>query len=152
MASLGLFLATAGYAGYAPVAPGTVGSVVGLVLLAGLRYLERPFLEAGILVALIALGVWASGVAERHAGREDPGYVVIDEVAGILLTMIGVTLSWPTVIVGFLAFRVFDIFKPFPARSAERLPGGTGIMADDLVAAVYASLILRLVMWAFVTP
>ena len=151
MASFGLFLATGGYVGYAPVAPGTVGSVVGLVLLAGLRYADRPFLELGVFVAVVVLGVWSSGVAEQHAGREDPGCVVIDEVAGMLLTMIGVPVTWPSVIVGFLAFRVFDIVKPFPARAAERLKGGTGIMADDLVAALYAAFSLRLVMWALAT-
>ena len=148
MVSFGLFIATGGYAGYAPVAPGTVGSVLGLLLLAVIRYSAVPYLELGLLAGVIVLGVWASGVGERHAGREDPGCVVIDEVAGMLLTMIATPLTWPTAIVGFLAFRVFDIFKPFPARSAERLPGGTGIMADDLVAAIYAFLTLRLAIWA----
>ena len=148
MASFGLFIATGGYAGYAPVAPGTVGSVLGLLLLGGVRYSAVPFLELGVLAGVIVVGTWASGVGEGHAGREDPGCVVIDEVAGMLLTMIGTSLTWPTAIVGFLAFRVFDIMKPFPARSAERLPGGTGIMADDLVAAVYAFLTLRLAIWA----
>ena len=148
MVSFGLFIATGGYAGYAPVAPGTVGSVLGLLLLAVIRYSAVPYLELGLLAGVIVLGVWASGVGERYAGREDPGCVVIDEVAGMLLTMIATPLTLPTAIVGFLAFRVFDIFKPFPARSAERLPGGTGIMADDLVAAIYAFLTLRLAIWA----
>lgn len=145
--SFGIFIATGGYAGYAPIAPGTAGSVVGLVLLAGIRYAAVPFLEVGVLAGVICVGVWASGVGERQAGREDPGYVVIDEVAGMLLTMIATPLTWPTAIVGFLAFRLFDIVKPFPVRSAERLPGGTGIMADDLVAAGYAFLTLRLAIW-----
>ena len=148
MTSFGLFVATGGYAGYAPVAPGTVGSVVGLLVVVGLRYVDVPFLELGVLVGVTILGVWASGVGERHAGQEDPGIVVIDEIAGMLLTLIGVSLTWSTAIVGFLAFRMFDIFKPFPVSSAERLPSGTGIMADDLVAALYASLTLRLVIWA----
>jgi len=148
MVSFGIFVATGGYAGYAPVAPGTVGSALGLLLLAAIRYANVPFLEVGVLAGVVVLGVWASGVGERHAGREDPGFVVIDEVAGMLLTMIATPLTWPTAIVGFLAFRVFDILKPFPVSSAERLPGGTGIMADDLVAAIYAFLTLRLAIWA----
>ena len=148
MRALGLFVASAGYTGYVPIAPGTAGSVVGLVLLVGIRRLVSPLLEVGVLVVAVVVGVWASAVGERHAGEEDPGLVVIDEVAGMLLTMLWVPLTWTTAGVGFLAFRFFDIVKPFPARDAERLPGGFGIMADDLVAAVYSAVIVRLFVWA----
>ena len=147
MRGFGLFLATAGYAGYFPIAPGTAGSAVGLVLLVAIRLLGSPGLELGILVVTVAVGIWASGVGERHAAREDPGLVVIDEVAGMLLTMLWVPLTWATAVVGFLAFRLFDIVKPFPARDAERLHGGLGIMADDLIAAVYAMVVVRLFVW-----
>lgn len=147
MKAFGLFLATAGYAGYAPVAPGTAGSAVGLLLFVGIRSFGGRGLELGILVLTVVVGVWASGVGERHAGREDPGLVVIDEVAGMLLTMLWVPLTWSTAVVGFLAFRLFDILKPSPARNAERLHGGLGIMADDLIAAVYATLTVRLFVW-----
>ena len=73
---------------------------------------------------------------------------MIDEVAGMLATMLWVPLNWSTVVVGFVAFRFFDITKPFPARSVESLHGGLGIMADDLVAAVYAAASVRLFLWA----
>lgn len=147
MKAFGLFLATAGYVGYAPIAPGSAGSAVGLALFVGIRSFGGHGLELGILVLTVVLGVWASGVGERHAGREDPGLVVIDEVAGMLLTMLWVPLTWPTAVVGFLAFRFFDIVKPSPARNAERLHGGLGIMADDLIAAVYATVTVRLFIW-----
>ena len=147
MRAFGLFVATAGYAGYFPVAPGTAGSAVGLALLVGIRVLGSPGLELGVLVVTVVLGLWASGVGERYAAREDPGLVVIDEVAGMLLTMLWVPLTGGTAVVGFLAFRFFDIVKPFPAGAAERLHGGLGIMADDLIAAVYATAVVRLFVW-----
>ena len=147
MRAFGLFVATAGYAGYFPIAPGTAGSAVGLALLFAIRLLGSAGLELGVLVVTVAIGIWAAGVGERHAAREDPGLVVIDEVAGMLLTMLWVPLTWATAVVGFLAFRLFDIVKPFPARDAERLHGGLGIMADDLIAAVYAMVVVRLFVW-----
>jgi len=147
MRAFGLFVATAGYVGYFPIAPGTAGSAAGLVLLAAIRFFAGPELELGFLVGVVALGFWAAEVGERHANREDPGFVVVDEVAGMLLTMLWLPLTWVTALVGFLAFRFFDIVKPFPARNAERLHGGIGIMADDLIAAVYAAVTVRLFVW-----
>ena len=148
MRALGLTIATAGFTGYAPVAPGTVGSLVGLLILFAVRATGNPLLELGVLVVVVVSGIWSAGVVERDVGIEDPGIVVVDEVAGMLLTLLWIPLTWPTALVGFLAFRIFDIIKPFPARSAERLPGGWGIMADDLFAAVYASIVVRLMWWA----
>lgn len=147
MRAFGLFVATAGYVGYFPIAPGTAGSAAGLVLLATVRFFVGPELELGFFVGVVALGLWASEVGERHAAREDPGFVVIDEVAGMLLTMLWLPLTWVTALGGFLAFRFFDIVKPFPVRNAERLRGGIGIMADDLIAAVYAAVAVRLFVW-----
>ena len=148
MRAFGFIMATAGFTGYAPIAPGTVGSIVGLVMLLAVRASGNPFVEVGVLVVVIVIGVWSAGVVERHVGIEDPGIVVVDEVAGMLLTLLWIPLTWPTALVGFLAFRVFDIIKPFPARRAEQLPGGWGIMADDVFAAVYAHLVVRLALWA----
>ena len=148
MRALGLTIATAGFTGYAPIAPGTVGSLVGLLILFAVRASGNPLLELGVLVVVIVSGIWSADVVERDVGIEDPGIVVVDEVAGMLLTLLWIPLTWPTALVGFLAFRIFDIIKPFPARSAERLPGGWGIMADDLFAAVYASIVVRLMWWA----
>ncbi len=147
MRVLGLLIATVGGVGYAPIAPGTAGSLVGLVVLFGVRLVGDPVFELSTLLAVVLVGTWAAGVGERVAGREDPGLVVVDEVAGMLLTMLWIPLTWLTGIIGFLAFRVFDIIKPFPAGRAERLPGGVGIMADDLVAGVYAWLVVRLLFW-----
>ncbi|MBP1633704.1 MAG: pgpA [Acidobacteria bacterium] len=147
MRRLALVLATAGYTGYFPVAPGTVGSAVGLVLFAAIRWAGMPALEVAVLLAVAASGVWAAGEAERHFGRTDPGYIVIDEVAGMLLTLLLVPVSRGGAVAGFLVFRLFDIVKPFGARQCERLPGGFGVMTDDLVAGLYGNLTMRLLVW-----
>jgi phosphatidylglycerophosphatase A len=149
MKRIGVIVATAGGAGYVPVAPGTAGSAVGLVL-----YLLTTHWTLGVQIALFAVlaivGVWASGVAAKHFGREDPGEVVIDEVAGQLLTCVGTGVAWPGAVVGFLLFRVLDIVKPWPAAQFEHLPGGLGIMADDLMVAVYGNVLLHLAMrWVY---
>jgi phosphatidylglycerophosphatase A len=148
MKRLSLFIATAGNVGYIPMAPGTAGSLVGLILLTGVRHWAEPMAEVWVLFGVVIAGVSCSSVAEVHIGREDPKCVVIDEVAGMLATMLWVPLNWSTVVVGFVAFRFFDITKPFPAHNVESLHGGLGIMADDLVAAVYAAASVRLFLWA----
>ena len=148
MRAVGVFVATGGYAGYAPVAPGTAGSLVGLGVYALVRRYGGPGLEAIVLSAVGVLGVWSATAGERHFGKTDPGHVVIDEVAGMLLTLLWLPVTWLGALVGFLAFRVFDIGKPFPAGSAERLPRGWGVMADDLVAGVYAHLVVQVMAWA----
>ena len=107
-----------------------------------------PALDVAVIVVLFAAGCWAGSVAEAHYGRTDPGYVVLDEVVGMLLTLLFVPVTWVGVIVGFLLFRVFDIVKPFPARQCERLHGGFGIMADDAWRGSTGNLALRLVIWA----
>ena len=147
MRAFGVFIATGGYAGYVPVAPGTAGSLVGLGVHALVRWSGGWGLEALVVSMIVVVGIWSASVGERHFGREDPGYIVIDEVAGMLVTLLWLPVTWLGALVGFLAFRVFDIFKPFPARSAERLPRGWGVMADDLVAAVYGYLVVRLLVW-----
>jgi phosphatidylglycerophosphatase A len=139
MNRLALFLATAGGAGYAPVAPGTAGSAVG-VLLYFLTWRWTPAAQVGLLLALSVVGVWASTLAARHFGRDDPSAVVIDEVAGQLLTLILAGGSGLVLLSGFLLFRLLDIVKPWPAGRFEDLPGGLGIMADDLMAGLYGRL------------
>ena len=92
---------------------------------------------------LFVVGVWSAGKAEKVFGREDPGQVVIDEVAGQILTFVATPrVTWIGLIAGFILFRGFDIIKPFPARRAERFSGGWGIMLDDLVAGLYSLLAL----------
>ena len=143
MKRLALLVATAGGAGYSPFAPGTAGSVVGLVVF--LLTNHWPLLwQAGLALLITAVGVWASSVAAVHFQREDPGYVVVDEVAGQLFSLFATGVGIPGAIIGFFVFRVFDVIKPWPANRAEGLPGGWGIMADDLVAGVYANLVVML--------
>ena len=144
---VGLAVATALGAGYGPKAPGTFGSAVGLLLWIALpKILWLQLLAVG-LVAVV--GSWAGTVAEAHFGRHDPGEVVIDEVAGMMVTLLFNPIAGPLwMLAAFVLFRAADIVKPFPVRLFERLPGGIGIMADDLAAGVYANLALRLCIWA----
>jgi phosphatidylglycerophosphatase A len=142
----GLALATAFGAGYLPKAPGTFGSAVGLLLWLVLPHVLWVQLLAIALVSVA--GIWSATVAERHFGRRDPREVVIDEVAGMMITLavIPQATGW-WMLIAFLLFRAADIVKPFPVNRLERLPGGLGIMADDLMAGVYANLVLRAAMW-----
>ena len=141
---LALLICTVGGVGYSPVAPGTAGSLAGLVFYAAIRAFQiSPAIEGLILVLVVCAGAWSGTVAERHFGTTDPGAGVIDEVAGMLLTLYLLPASWTIAIVGFFVFRTFDILKPFPARRLEALHGGWGMMADDLMAAIYANLALR---------
>ena len=143
MNRLAVLLATSLGAGYFPVAPGTAGSAVGVVIYLLTRHRSAPE-QIGRLAVISVVGVWAASVAARHFGRDDPGPVVIDEVAGQLLTLLLTGVGVGGAIVGFCLFRVLDIFKPWPARQFESLHGGLGIMADDLMVAVYGNLLIRL--------
>ncbi|MFY9531719.1 MAG: phosphatidylglycerophosphatase A [Candidatus Acidiferrales bacterium] len=159
---LAYLIATAFGLGYLPVGPGTWGSLGGMILYWGicstLPYIDvrggttgfnlliaySPYWLAAALVvtAVGPLAVWAADRVSRFSGIKDPGFVVVDEVSGQLLTY-GLALApanWKYLLLGFILFRGFDIWKPFPARQAESLPGGWGIMADDWVAGVYAAL------------
>ncbi len=144
----GVFLATCGWIGYVPVAPGTAGSLAGLVCYGLVRLGGDEWTQLGLLVGVVIAGVWASSAAEQYFGRTDPGTIVIDEVAGMLLTLLWVPVSWAGALVGFALFRLFDVVKPFPVRLAERPGGGWGVMADDLAAGAYAHVALRLLAWA----
>lgn len=133
--------------GHFPVAPGTLGSAAALgiaILLA--EYCGWP---AWSFAALAAGGlppsVWASGRVARLSKAKDPGFVVVDEVVGQWVAIAGAgVLSWQTWLASFVLFRVFDIWKPFPVRRLEALPGGIGIVADDVMAGAYAALVLFL--------
>lgn len=146
MTRAGLLIATAFGTGYAPGAPGTLGAAVGLVWHFATRHWS-PAAQLTSLMALVLVGIWAAGVAARHAGREDPGHVVVDEVAGQAITLVLLPVGPMGAVAGFILFRFFDIFKPWPVRQFERLPGGWGIMADDVMAGVYGWVALRLVMF-----
>jgi len=144
---LAVFVATVGYCGYFPIAPGTVGSAAGLVVYALVRWAGLPVVEAGAIVVLFAAGVWAGTTAERYFGGIDPGPIVIDEVVGMLITLAFIPVGWSAAATGFVLFRIFDVVKPYPAGRFERMHGGLGVMADDAMAAVYANVCLRLMMW-----
>ena len=137
----------------APLAPGTLGSILGIPLAWTVGLLPNWWLQAGAIMALAAVGVPLCAVAIRRlGGPHDPGCIVFDEIVGMAATLFLCDATRPAVAVaGFLLFRLFDITKPSPARELERLPHGWGVMADDLVAAVYANLSLHLLIWATVS-
>ncbi len=135
-------VATAFGSGYSPVAPGTAGSLVGVLLFLPLARLAWP-LQLAAIAAVTLVGALAADRVARRVGLKDPGLVVVDEVAGQWLTFLALPFTPAVAIAGFLLFRVMDIAKPWPARDLERLPGGWGIMADDVAAGIYAHLALR---------
>ena len=147
MTRLAVFVATAGYCGYFPIAPGTVGSAAGLVVYLLVWWAGSRVFEAALIIALFAIGVWAATIAERYFGGIDPGPIVMDEVVGMLITLAFIPVGWHAALAGFFLFRIFDVIKPYPAGRFEALHGGLGVMADDAMAAVYANLSLRLMMW-----
>jgi phosphatidylglycerophosphatase A len=136
--------------GWFPVGPGTAGSLaaVGIAYLLARYTGAHPWWFALLGIGICGPGIWAAGVAEVESKREDPGFVVVDEVAGQWLTLAGATvLNWKSFLLGFLLFRLFDIWKPPPARRLESLHGGLGIMADDVMAGIYGSLVLAIAGW-----
>ena len=139
---MALVVATACGAGYSPWAPGTVGSALALLIV-----WVVPFSRAGLLVFFVAVtlaGTWAAHRAERRLGVKDPGVIVIDEVAGMTLSILPFPLTPPVLLVGFVLFRLFDIIKPFPAGASQRARGGIGVMVDDLIAGLYALLVITI--------
>jgi len=146
MRRLGLFIATCGYIGYVPVAPGTFGSAAGLVAYALVRSADSYVVEAVTIVVLFLIGVWSGTQAEHHFGGIDPAPVVMDEVVGMLITLAFMPVNWVGALVGFLVFRLLDVYKPWPAARFERLPGGLGVMADDGMAALYGNLVMRVLL------
>jgi phosphatidylglycerophosphatase A len=138
------WVATVGGIGLIPLMPGTAGSAVGLLTVWGLEALTGPWGVAAALAVLTPVGIAASAKVAARLGRSDPSVVVIDEVCGMLVTLAALPLTPLTAAAGFLFFRAFDIFKPFPISWVERRwHGGWGIVADDLVAGLAANLCLR---------
>lgn len=146
--ALARVVATGFGSGYAPVAPGTAGSAVGLLLFWPLSRLGVSWQWAACVVVVV-VGTLASTRVARAVGLKDPGIVVVDEVAGQWVTLAGLPLTPATAIAGFLLFRAMDVIKPWPARDLERLPGGLGIMSDDVAAGLYAHLLVQvgLLVW-----
>ena len=143
MRKLAVLLATFFGAGYSPVAPGTAGSLAAIAIA---FFLRLPPWQYAVLAALLFLpAVWAADVTARTLHKKDPGLVVVDEVIGQWIALAGApALTWQTYLAAFLLFRLFDIWKPPPVRQLESLPGGWGINADDVMAGVYAALVLWL--------
>ena len=139
--ALSRFIASGFYAGYIPGAHGTIGSLWGPVLSIMLPDSTLFFVWCA-MPALCLAGVWASDRSERYWGP-DPGRTVIDEVIGVMVAVMLLPQTQPVIWGGFILFRVFDILKPYPIRKLERLPGGWGIMADDLAAGALANITLR---------
>jgi len=138
-----LFLATGFYVGYIPFAPGTFGTLVGLpfCLLFALISTKAAFVLTFIFIG-IAIGI--AHQAEKYLQKKDPGPIVIDEMAGILVTFWAIPFNAETAVMGFYIFRILDIAKPAPIRYLEKhLPGGAGIVLDDVLAGIFANLILR---------
>jgi len=133
-------IATWGGVGYAPVASGTVASAVALVLLWLIPF-TMPAL-AWTVAAVTAVGLWAGGRVERVLGQKDPGIIVVDEIAGMGLAVLLLPRTIPVLLVAFILFRLFDVWKPFPARESQAFTGGLGVMIDDLIAGVYALILV----------
>ena len=151
MSRLAVVIATAGGAGYVPIAPGTAGSAVGILLYFLTRHWPAAW-QAALLFAVSLAGAWAAHVAARHFQREDPSYVVIDEVAGQLMTVFLLDLGVVGAAAAFLLFRVLDVIKPWPVQRFEALPGGVGIVADDLAAGAIGWLLLSAGVWLWPGP
>jgi phosphatidylglycerophosphatase A len=147
---LAVAIATLGGAGRSPIIPGTAGTLAALPLAVAAGLWLPTWGYVLVTLAVAGLGVWAAEVAAPLLGARDPGPIVVDEAAGLLVTLCGVPITWASVAGAFILFRIMDVVKPAPAGRAESLPGGWGIMADDLIAGVYASLALRagLLFWA----
>ncbi len=138
---LARFFATFGYIGHFPMAPGSIASAAGV----GLAFALRDHAVIYVLVAFFvtAIGFCSAGIVEKAEGKKDPGCVVIDEVSGMMISLFGLPLSWPVMLVGFFLFRAFDMFKIYPANKLEDMGGSFGIMSDDIAAGLYANLTLQ---------
>ncbi len=122
------------------MAPGTVGSLLTVAAVWLIPF--TPLRLAYTLIVVTVLGTWAAHRVERAMGKKDPGLIVIDEVAGMLLSVLLLPRTIPVLLAAFLLFRLFDIWKPFPARESQVLSGGLGVMVDDLIAGVYALIVV----------
>lgn len=147
---LSVMIASVFYMGFIPGAPGTYGTIAASLAFALIYFLTGrilPSLHLSAVCLITLIGVLTAAEASRSVGHEDPSFIIIDEVAGQLVTLLFLPVNSFNLILGTLIFRIFDIFKPFFIRRLERLGKGVGIMADDLLAGVYANLVLQLLNW-----
>ena len=149
MRSFILFLATGAYSGYAPVASGTVGSLVAIpfIFLSAQLFSFSLVLHLVVIVLAIAGACWVADVADRELEEHDSGKIVIDEIVGFLAATAAMEVTWSQLFLAFFLFRLFDIVKPPPARFFdEKVPGGGGVVLDDVCAGLYTNLIVRILL------
>ena len=139
-----LFVATGFFIGKIPVASGTFGSLIGLPLCFLLSRLD--FLQsASVILVFILFAIGIASAAEKILKQKDPGQIVIDEIAGLMVALAGLPFNVKTILAGFIVFRVFDILKPFPIRILDTsVKGGSGVVLDDVLAGIYSNLVVRL--------
>lgn len=146
-----LSVATGLGSGFSPVAPGTAGTALAVLLYLPLgifcasRGIAGWSVYACVTIVVALVGIWAADRAEPIFGKKDAGQVVIDEIAGYLVTMFALPATWPWALAGFAAFRLFDIWKPWPIDNLQKLKGGLGVTIDDLVAGVYGCVLLHVI-------
>lgn len=139
------------YAGRFPIAPGTAGSAVAVAIWWAAHRLGGAWAASALGAALAVAGVWAAGRIAAARGQEDPSEVVVDEAAGMFLSLQFLPSGWEFVAAAFVLFRILDVTKPWPAERAERLPGGLGVVADDLVVGLYTNVLLQVAaVWVLV--
>lgn len=138
--------------GLAPVASGTFGTLVGIPIVIGLSAFFPPWVMLAVTAVMFFIGVYATKIAMAHYEKKDPGQVVIDEICGFMIAMYIVPLTWQHLLLAFLAFRVFDIIKPWPAYGFDKMDTPWGVMLDDIAAGVYANIVVQLVMFAGFLP
>jgi len=137
-----LFIAQGAFSGRVPFAPGTAGTAAGVLIYLLLKDVS-PMWYGTACIGAAVLGTWSAGIADRLLGTKDSPSIVIDEIAGFLVAMLLVPFSWWSVAGGFVLFRFFDILKPWPLKRLQDIPGGPGVMLDDIGAAVYTNIILQ---------
>ena len=130
------------YVGDLPGAPGTAASAVAVLM--AVIFAPNTFLYILVTIAVTVLGFAVSGRMETILDRKDPGCIVIDEVAGVMIAFFLLPLTWPVIITAFFLFRAFDMFKIYPVNKFEEIEGGTGVMMDDLVAGLYTNIVMQL--------
>lgn len=136
-------------AGCVPKAPGTAGTLVGVFIYLLIAYIELPWpAYLAIITVLSLIGIWLCGITAKNLGIHDHKGIVWDEIAGFLIAMTAIPLDWQFILLGFFLFRLFDIYKPWPINYLDNtVPGGTGIMADDVFAGIYTCLILHIILY-----
>ncbi len=136
-------IASCFYIGYIPGAPGTYGSLFALLIISQFNIITQNI----ALIFFIILGLIFSTLMEKHTGKKDDQRIVIDEFVGMLITFYFVEPRLSYLVVGFILFRLYDIYKPYPIKKIQKLPSGWGIMLDDILAGVYARIVLQVIIF-----